>query len=114
MCFHGERLDTHTGLYQMMPLKLRTNLDEQLKGWTAGRNIRVENLDQRPHLLGQRMEVGSCFPRRAVIRVRVQSTRVLTRAPSKSRISLGVEVASAHRCWRFSVRWTVLVCIWLH
>jgi hypothetical protein len=61
MCFHGERLDTHTGLYQMMPLKLRTNLDEQLKGWTAGRNIRVENLDQRPHLLGQRMETGSCF-----------------------------------------------------
>jgi hypothetical protein len=43
MCFHGERLDTHTGLYQMMPLKLRTNLDEQLKGWTAGRNIRVAN-----------------------------------------------------------------------
>jgi hypothetical protein len=29
MCFHGERFDTHTGLYQMMPLKLRTNLDEQ-------------------------------------------------------------------------------------
>lgn len=37
---HGERLDTHTGLYQMMPPHLRLNLDEAfagaLRGLTAG------------------------------------------------------------------------------
>jgi hypothetical protein len=31
---HGERLDTSTGLYQMMPLNLRVAFDEELKGFT--------------------------------------------------------------------------------
>ncbi len=30
---HGERLDTQTGLYQMMPLDLRVAFDEELKGF---------------------------------------------------------------------------------
>jgi iron complex outermembrane receptor protein len=32
----GERLDTATGLYQMMPLNVRLALDEELRRWTAG------------------------------------------------------------------------------
>jgi iron complex outermembrane receptor protein len=38
---HGERLDTGTGLYQMMPLNTRIGLDEKLKGWTAGLETQV-------------------------------------------------------------------------
>ncbi len=33
---HGRRLDSGTGLYQMMPPNLRMGLREKLKGWTAG------------------------------------------------------------------------------
>jgi iron complex outermembrane receptor protein len=38
---HGERTDTSTGLYQMMPLNLRMALDEELKGLTAGLGIQA-------------------------------------------------------------------------
>ena len=52
---HGERLDTRTGLYQMMPLNARMALDEELKGLTAGLGIqavdRKSNVD--PHRFEQ-------------------------------------------------------------
>jgi iron complex outermembrane receptor protein len=38
---HGERLDTSTPLYQMMPLSLRLDFDEELKGWTAGAGMQA-------------------------------------------------------------------------
>ena len=48
---HGERLDTNTGLYQMMPLNLRLAFNEQLKGFAAGFGLqavdRKNNVD--PH-----------------------------------------------------------------
>lgn len=48
---HGMRLDTHTGLYQMMPLNLHLGIDESLKAWTAGFSMdavdRKSNVD--PH-----------------------------------------------------------------
>jgi iron complex outermembrane receptor protein len=47
----GERLDTKTGLYQMMPVNVRVAFDEEFKGWTAGLGIqavdRKSNVD--PH-----------------------------------------------------------------
>jgi len=33
---HGDRLDTGTGLYHMMPLNARTGFEEKLKRWSAG------------------------------------------------------------------------------
>jgi len=42
---HGERLDTSTGLYQMMPLNARVNFDEELKGFTAG--IGLQAVDRK-------------------------------------------------------------------
>jgi iron complex outermembrane receptor protein len=48
---HGERLDTKTGLYQMMPVNARVTFDEELKGFTAGLGVqavdRKKNID--PH-----------------------------------------------------------------
>ena len=48
---HGERTDTSTGLYQMMPVNLKLAFDEELKGWTAGLSLqavdRKANID--PH-----------------------------------------------------------------
>jgi iron complex outermembrane receptor protein len=48
---HGERLDTKTALYQMMPVNVRVAFDEQLKGFAAGLGIqavdRKSNVD--PH-----------------------------------------------------------------
>ena len=38
---HGERLDTSTGLYQMMPFNVRVAFDEDLKGWTVGLGIQA-------------------------------------------------------------------------
>jgi iron complex outermembrane receptor protein len=38
---HGERLDTSTGLYQMMPFNVRVAFDEKLKGWTAGLGVQA-------------------------------------------------------------------------
>lgn len=51
---HGERLDTQTGLYQMMPLNLHASLDEKLKGWTAG--IDVDAVDRKSNVDPHRYE----------------------------------------------------------
>jgi len=52
---HGERLDSSTPLYQMMPVNLRLAFDEELKGWTAGIGVqavgRKSNVD--PHRFEQ-------------------------------------------------------------
>ena len=42
---HGERLDTRTPLYQMMPLNVRVGFDEELKGLTAG--VGVQAVDRK-------------------------------------------------------------------
>jgi iron complex outermembrane receptor protein len=51
---HGERLDTRTGLYQMMPLNARLALDEEMKGITAG--LGLQAVDRKSHLDPNRME----------------------------------------------------------
>jgi iron complex outermembrane receptor protein len=38
---HGRRLDTGTGLYQMMPLNTRLGFTEKLKTWTAGPEVQL-------------------------------------------------------------------------
>jgi len=38
---HGRRLDTGTGLYQMMPLNTRIGFTEKLKRWSAGPEIQL-------------------------------------------------------------------------
>ena len=38
---HGRRLDTGTGLYQMMPLNTRIAFTEKLKKWTAGPEVQL-------------------------------------------------------------------------
>jgi len=38
---HGRRLDTGTGLYQMMPLNARIGLKEKLRGFTGGPEIQM-------------------------------------------------------------------------
>ena len=56
---HGERLDTHTALYQMMPLNLRVNLDDAIKlrqgGWSGGVGMDAVGRKSRvdPHRLEQ-------------------------------------------------------------
>jgi iron complex outermembrane receptor protein len=42
---HGERLDTSTPLYQMMPVNLQLAFDEELKGFAAG--VGVEAVDRK-------------------------------------------------------------------
>ncbi len=51
---HGERLDTQTGLYQMMPLNLRVGFDENLKGWTVG--FGVQAVDRKSNVDPNRFE----------------------------------------------------------
>ena len=51
---HGERLDTQTGLYRMMPLNLRVALDEELRGWAAG--FGVQAVDRKSNLDPHRFE----------------------------------------------------------
>ena len=51
---HGERLDTQTPLYQMMPLNARAALDEQLQGFTAG--IGVQAVDRKSNVDPRRYE----------------------------------------------------------
>jgi iron complex outermembrane receptor protein len=51
---HGERLDTQTGLYQMMPLNLRVAFDEGLKGWMAG--VGVQAVDRKSNVDPHRYE----------------------------------------------------------
>jgi iron complex outermembrane receptor protein len=72
---HGERLDTHTGLYQMMPLNLRVTLDDAIKlrsgcGWSGGAGIyavdRKSNVD--PHRLEQETPGYTLFDLHAAYR----------------------------------------------
>ena len=51
---HGERTDTSTGLYQMMPLNLRVNFDEELKGLTAG--LGMQAVDRKSNVDPNRFE----------------------------------------------------------
>jgi iron complex outermembrane receptor protein len=51
---HGERTDTSTGLYQMMPLNLRIALDEELKGLTAG--LTIQAVDRKSSVDPHRFE----------------------------------------------------------
>ena len=51
---HGERLDTRTGLYQMMPLNVRVALDEERKGLTAG--VSVQAVDRKSSVDPHRFE----------------------------------------------------------
>jgi iron complex outermembrane receptor protein len=51
---HGERTDTSTGLYQMMPHNLRVALDEELKGFTAG--VGVQAVDRKSNVDPNRLE----------------------------------------------------------
>jgi iron complex outermembrane receptor protein len=51
---HGERLDTSTGLYQMMPINARIAFDEELRGFTAGAGIQA--VDRKSKIDPQRFE----------------------------------------------------------
>ena len=51
---HGQRIDTQTGLYQMMPLNVRVAFDEELKGWTAG--VDAEAVDRKANVDPHRYE----------------------------------------------------------
>lgn len=51
---HGERLDTSTPLYQMMPVHARVNFDEELKGFAGG--IGVEAVDRKSNVDPHRYE----------------------------------------------------------
>jgi iron complex outermembrane receptor protein len=51
---HGERLDTSTGLYQMMPFNVRVAFDEELKGWTAG--FATQLVDRKSNVDSHRFE----------------------------------------------------------
>jgi iron complex outermembrane receptor protein len=51
---HGERLDTQTPLYQMMPLNARIAFDEELKGFTAG--LGVQAVDRKSNVDPHRYE----------------------------------------------------------
>ena len=51
---HGERLDTQTPLYQMMPLNARIAFDEELKGFTAG--VGVQAVDRKSNVDPHRFE----------------------------------------------------------
>jgi iron complex outermembrane receptor protein len=51
---HGERTDTSTGLYQMMPLNLRIAFDERLRGLTAG--LGIDAVDRKSSVDPHRFE----------------------------------------------------------
>lgn len=51
---HGERLDTHTGLYQMMPLHLHLSLNDAVKGWSGG--FGMEAVDRKSNVDPNRLE----------------------------------------------------------
>ena len=50
----GDRLDTHTGLYQMMPLNARVAFEESIKGFSA--RVGAEAVDRKRHLDLNRFE----------------------------------------------------------
>jgi iron complex outermembrane receptor protein len=51
---HGERLDASAPLYQMMPVNVRVNFDEELKGFTAG--VGIQAVDRKSHVDPNRFE----------------------------------------------------------
>ncbi len=51
---HGERTDSSTGLYQMMPLNLRIAFDEELKGFKAG--LGIQTVDRKSNVDPNRFE----------------------------------------------------------
>jgi len=51
---HGERLDTSTSLYQMMPFNVRVAFDDELKGWSAG--LGVQAVDHKSNVDPHRFE----------------------------------------------------------
>jgi iron complex outermembrane receptor protein len=51
---HGERLDTSAGLYQMMPVHVRLEFDEQKSGFTGG--FGVDAADRKSHVDPSRYE----------------------------------------------------------
>jgi iron complex outermembrane receptor protein len=51
---HGERLDTSTPLYQMMPLNARMSIEAELKGLTAG--VGVQAIDRKTNVDPRRFE----------------------------------------------------------
>ncbi len=51
---HGERLDTSTPLYQMMPVNARLSFDEELKGLAAG--VGVQAVDRKSNVDPHRYE----------------------------------------------------------
>ena len=51
---HGDRLDTNTGLYQMMPVNARVAFDEWIKGFSGG--VGLSAVDRKSHLDPHRME----------------------------------------------------------
>lgn len=51
---HGARLDTRTGLYEMMPLYLRVHLDDGIGAWSAG--LDAESVDRKSNVDPHRME----------------------------------------------------------
>ncbi len=51
---HGERTDSSTPLYQMMPLNARVNLEEEVKGLTAG--VGIEAVDRKKNVDPNRFE----------------------------------------------------------
>ena len=53
-CVHGTRLDTGSGLYQMMPLNARLAFEEELKGFTAG--VGAQAVDRKSRLDPNRLE----------------------------------------------------------
>jgi iron complex outermembrane receptor protein len=51
---HGERTDTSIGLYQMVPLNLRVNFDEELKGLAVG--VGLQAVDRKSNVDSHRFE----------------------------------------------------------
>jgi iron complex outermembrane receptor protein len=51
---HGERLDTSTGLYQMMPMNARLAFEEELKGLTVG--LETQAVDRKTNVDPLRFE----------------------------------------------------------
>jgi len=77
---HGERLDTRTPLYQMMPLNAHVNLDEELKGFSGG--VSVEAVDRKTHVDSHRYEQQT--PGYALVNLHAEYRRGFLRASAAS------------------------------
>jgi iron complex outermembrane receptor protein len=83
---HGRRLDSKIPLYQMMPLILRVNFDEELKGLTAGFGVQAvdRKSDVDPNRFEQSTPGYALFNlhagyQRAFLRVSAASDNLLNR-----------------------------------